>query len=120
MQFDSLLLNSYTLKMAISSSPILEEMGRGRQKGRKRKRGSSPLALQETHMNAYSIVEVSKSDSRAPLAAKSVSLIFDPSAVQITNNTCYLRPLLSVCYGGPTHTSKPVKGTEQRLEQPRP
>lgn len=120
MQFDALLLSSYTLKIVIMLSPILEEMGRRRQERRKRKRGSSALALQETHLNTGRIVDFSKSDSKAPLAAKSVSLIFDPSAFQIANNTCYLRPLLSVCYGGPTHTSKPVRGTEQRLEQPRP
>lgn len=78
MQFDTLLLSSYTLKIVIWSFPILEEMGRGRQKGRKRKRGSSALALQETHLNTYRKVDLSKSDSRAPLAAKSVSLIFDP------------------------------------------
>lgn len=107
MQFDALLLSSYTLKIVILLSPILEEMGRRRQEGRKRKRGSSALALQETHLNTCRIVDFSKSDSKAPLAAKSVSLIFDPSAFQIANHACYLRPYsVFVMEAHLTHQSK--------------
>lgn len=120
MQFDALLLSSHTLKLVISSSPILGEMGRGRQRGGKEKEDLLHLYCRKpiwTHIGQWtSLSQIAGPHWQPNLSPW--SLTPQPSKLQII--PVFLCPLLRVCYGGPTHTSKPVKGTERRLEQPRP